>query len=163
MQKPQTWRYFKAKCNNAKILIQELILRKLDFFIRWNAKTVWKWRHICRHVSFEILKIHEVAPEIFDLSKVAHVGFEFDITASCTRLPQALVQKLQRVEAVSRNNCVAFEQLFLFPHSNAVDCGKTRILVFNRVGYLLGTSDPWSFQSATPMVVLGWMTVLTKG
>ena len=36
-----------------------------------------KKRQFCRHV---ILKIHDVAPEDFDLSKVARAGFEFDIT-----------------------------------------------------------------------------------
>ena len=31
-------------------------------------------------MSFEIFKTHEVAPDIIDFSKVAHSGFEFDIT-----------------------------------------------------------------------------------
>ena len=40
-----------------------------------------KQHQFCRHVIFEIWKIHDVAPEVFDLSKVARAGFEFDITA----------------------------------------------------------------------------------
>ena len=50
-----------------------------------------KWCHFCRQVSWEVLKTHEVAPDIFDFSKVAHVGFEFDITALEPQLMAALI------------------------------------------------------------------------
>ena len=66
-----------AKWNNAKIKIQELILSKICF---WNAKRL-KWpQNDITFVDKWVSKIHEVAPEVCDLSKMAHREFEFDIT-----------------------------------------------------------------------------------
>ena len=40
----------------------------------------------------EILKIHDVAPEAFDLSKVARAGFEFDITVLIKRIKTGTIK-----------------------------------------------------------------------
>ena len=55
--------------------------RKIPGLSKYNAETAWKWRQLCIQQIFKVLNFHEVAPEVFDVSKMAHIHFEFDTPA----------------------------------------------------------------------------------